>query len=304
MKVAFLYPGQGVQQFGMGKKLYEEIDECKEIIDLADEQLDFDLKHMLFEEDELLNKTEYTQVCILVVSLCMWKALEIAGIEADITAGQSLGEYCALVNSGVLTIEEAVRIVRVRGKLMEHAVPAGVGTMSAIIGADNKEVEQICEQVSSESGKLVSVANYNCPGQCVISGVKGAVEKAEAVIKEKGIGKVVKLKVSGPFHTELYKEAGAQLHKELEKYTLRQPVIPYIANQNAEIITDSALIADLLEKQIYSPVLWEESMRKLIDMDVDLFVEVGPGKTLRGFLKKFNCSGELKSAEELMEEWL
>lgn len=289
-KTAFLFPGQGAQYVGMAKDFYDKYDECRAIIDEAADLLDFDLKHILFDENELINKTEYTQAAMLAAECCILKAVELKGIKADIAAGLSLGEYAALVACGSLTFADAIKLVRKRGIYMENEVPAGQGTMAAVIALDAAVIEEICEKVTKETGKTVSPANYNCPGQIVVSGAKEAVEAAEPLFKEAGAKLVSMLNVSGPFHSPMLKGAGDKLATELSGVDFKKPEIPYINNVAAEVVTDNADIKETLECQVYSPVRWQQTVEKMIADGVDTFYEIGPGKTLAGFMKRIDRS--------------
>ncbi|MGN0379815.1 MAG: ACP S-malonyltransferase [Butyrivibrio sp.] len=289
-KTAFLFPGQGAQYVGMAKDFYDKYDECRAVIDEAAGLLDFDLKHILFDENELINKTEYTQAAMLAAECCILKAVELKGIKADITAGLSLGEYAALVACGSLTFADAIKLVRKRGIYMENEVPAGQGTMAAVIALDAAVIEEICEKVTKETGKTVSPANYNCPGQIVVSGAKEAVEAAEPLFKEAGAKLVSMLNVSGPFHSPMLKGAGDKLATELSGVDFKKPEIPYINNVAAEVVTDNADIKETLECQVYSPVRWQQTVEKMIADGVDTFYEIGPGKTLAGFMKRIDRS--------------
>lgn len=289
-KTAFLFPGQGAQYVGMAKDFYDKYDECRAVIDEAAGLLDFDLKHILFDENELINKTEYTQAAMLAAECCILKAVELKGIKADITAGLSLGEYAALVACGSLTFADAIKLVRKRGIYMENEVPAGQGTMAAVIALDAAVIEEICEKATKETGKTVSPANYNCPGQIVVSGAKEAVEAAEPLFKEAGAKLVSMLNVSGPFHSPMLKGAGDKLATELSGVDFKKPEIPYINNVAAEVVTDNADIKETLECQVYSPVRWQQTVEKMIADGVDTFYEIGPGKTLAGFMKRIDRS--------------
>lgn len=289
-KIAFIFPGQGAQYVGMAKDFYDKYEECKAIIDEADECMDFDLKAIMFEENDLINKTEYTQAAILAAECCILKAVETKGIKADITAGLSLGEYAALVASKVMSFKDAMKLVRKRGIYMENEVPAGKGTMAAVIGLDSAIIDEICARITSESGKVVAAANYNCPGQIVISGYTESVEAAVEPLKEAGAKMVSMLNVSGPFHSEMLKGAGDKLAAELENVEIATPEIPYLNNVAAEIVTTSDSIKDTLAKQVYSPVRWEQCINKMIEEGVDLFYSIGPGPSLTGFMKRIDRS--------------
>ncbi len=289
-KTAFIFPGQGAQYVGMAKDFYDKYQECRRVIDEADELMDFDLKSIMFEENELINKTEYTQAAMLAAECCILKAVELKGIKADITAGLSLGEYAALVASGALDFGDAMKLVRKRGIYMENEVPAGKGAMAAVIALDADIIDDICASITEESKKVVTAANYNCPGQIVISGYKESVEAAEPKLKEAGAKLVTMLNVSGPFHSPMLKGAGDKLEEELKNVSFRDPEIPYINNVAAEVVTDSGLISDSLRRQVYSPVRWQQTMEKMLADGVDVFYEIGPGKTLAGFMKRIDRS--------------
>ena len=281
--IAFVFPGQGAQVVGMGKDFYENSELSRDIFDEAAKLLDFDVKKVCFEENEAINITEYTQAAMLTTSVAMLEVLKEKGLKPDVCAGLSLGEYCALVASGVMEFEDAVKAVRQRGILMQEAVPTGLGAMSAIIGLDGGVIADICDKIEG-----VSVANYNCPGQIVITGVKEAVEKANEELKEAGARRCVMLNVSGPFHSAMLKTAGEELYKVLENVELKDFEIPYVTNVTAEYVTNDNKneIKEMLKDQVSSSVLWIQSVEKMIEQGVDTFVEIGPGKTLTGFIKK------------------
>ena len=280
-----MFPGQGSQYIGMGKEFYEQIPICKEVYDLASEVTGLDIPALCFEENEKINITEYTQICMLATEAAIYMALEQNGYQPDVTAGLSLGEYGALIASGVMTAEEAFELVRKRGIFMQEAVPAG-GAMAAVLGLDAAAIEQICRDTAEQTGSEVSIANYNCPGQIVITGPKPAVEEASVKLKEAGARRVLSLAVSGPFHSSLLQNAGKELEKELSKVELSGLKIPYVTNVTAQYVTDISETKNLLARQISSSVLWQQSVEKMIQEGVDTFVEIGPGKTLAGFMKK------------------
>ena len=286
-KTAFIFPGQGSQYVGMGKEFYENLPICREVYDLASEVTGLDLPKLCFMENEQIHQTEYTQICMLATEVAIYMALEQNGYQPDVTAGLSLGEYGALVASGVMTAEEAFEVVRKRGIYMQQAVPTG-GAMAAVLGLEGGKIEQICEQTEEQMKLAVSVANYNCPGQIVISGKAEAVQTAGEACKEAGAKRVVPLKVSGPFHSKLLTDAGKQLREALDKAEIRENFVPYIANVTADYVTEQSQVKPLLECQIYSPVRWQQTIERMLADGVDEFVELGPGKTLSGFIKKIN----------------
>lgn len=287
-KIAFIFPGQGAQYVGMAKDFYDAFSECRQIVDYAADLLDFNLRGIMFDENELINKTEYTQAAMLVAEVCVLEGVRRTGIEADVTAGLSLGEYSALVACGAMNYGDAVRVVRKRGIYMENAVPAGKGGMSAIIGLEAEKVEELCADVSRKTGLCVVPANYNCPGQIVISGNKEAVDYAGERFKEAGAKLVAPLNVSGPFHSLLLAPAGQKLAAELENISFRDPIRPYVANVNAEVVESGDRIAEYLARQVSSSVRWEQSVRAMLGLGVTEFVEIGPGKTLSGFMKRID----------------
>ena len=237
------------------------------------------------EENEKLNETQYTQIAILACEAAILGAVREAGLAADVSAGLSLGEYGALITSGVLDMETAFRVVRQRGVFMQEAVPTG-GAMAAVIGMDGEQIRKICQETEGR----VSVANYNCPGQVVITGEDTAVERAGMALKEAGARRVLPLKVSGPFHSPMLEGAGKKLAEVLKTVTVQAPVTPYVTNVTAEYVTEEEAIKELLAKQVASSVLWQQSVERMIADGVDTFVEIGPGKTLTGFLRKIDCS--------------
>lgn len=284
MKTAFIFSGQGSQYAGMGKELYDNFECVKAVFDKADSVLDFKVTDMCFGEDERLNETEYTQPALLTMSYAVYKLMSEKGLKADYVAGLSLGEYSAHAVSGTMSFEEAVKLVRKRGKFMTEAVPKGEGAMCAVLSLEAEKIQEACDEVSG-IGRCM-IANYNAPGQIVIAGDKEAVEKAAELVKEKGAKRAVMLNVSGPFHTSLLKPAADKLNEELNKIELSNMTIPVITNLTAEIVEDKSQVVDILTKQVMNPVKWEQSVKKMIELGVDTFVEMGPGKTLSSFVKK------------------
>lgn len=282
-KIAFIFPGQGSQYIGMGKDFYEKEPVSKAVFDKASEMTGLDIPALCFEENDKLNITEYTQIAMLADEIALCRALEARGIYPDVTAGLSLGEYGAITAAGIISEEDAFRIIRKRGIYMQEAVPTG-GAMSAVLGIGNDIIEKICEETEG----TVSIANYNCPGQTVITGEAAAVEKAGEALKEAGAKRVVPLKVSGPFHSSMLIPAGEKLEKVLEGIELKDFTVPYVSNLMADYVTSTKEIKFLLKMQISSPVKWQQSVEKMIAEGVDTFVEIGPGKTLSSFVKKIN----------------
>lgn len=301
-KVAFIFPGQGAQYIGMAKDFYEQKPQCKEVFEIATKELGINMMDLCFEENENLNKTEYTQAAMLTACISILRAVEETGVKADMTAGLSLGEYSALVANGTLSFEDAVKIVRKRGCFMEHEVPDGKGTMAAVLGLDANKIELICEETTKEMGNPVEPANYNCPGQIVISGEKNAVLEANKRLSEAGAKRVLELKVSGPFHSSMLKGAGDKLAEVLNEVEFKKSQMPYVTNVTAQVITsetEDSEIKKLLEKQVSSPVKWQQSIECMIKEGIDTFIEIGPGRTLSGFLKKIDRSKTVVNIEKI-----
>ncbi len=284
-KTAFIFPGQGAQAAGMGKDFYEAYPKAAEIYDMASDLLKLDMKALCFEENDKLDLTEYTQAALVTTCLAMEKVLEEAGVKPDITAGLSLGEYCAIHAAGGMSAADAIRTVRERGILMQDTVPAGEGGMAAVLGMEAAAIEEGLRGIEG-----VWIANYNCPGQIVITGRKAAVEKASQVLKEKGARRVLPLNVSGPFHSPMLEPAGEKLLETLNQVEFTPLQIPYVTNVTAEPVTDIRLTKELLKQQVSSSVRWQQSMEYMLANGVDTFVEIGPGKTLTGFLRKIDRS--------------
>lgn len=293
-KIAFIYPGQGAQVCGMGQDFYEQTEIGKQVFDLATEILGFSVPELCFTKNDRLDITEYTQAAMVTTSIAMTKVLEEKGVKPDVAAGLSLGEYCALYAAGAMTEKDAIATVRQRGILMQEAVPVGQGAMAAILAMDAAAIEEVISEIDG-----VQIANYNCPGQIVISGKKEAVEIACEKLKEAGAKRAIMLNVSGPFHSRMLTGAGEKLGEVLEQVEIHQLSIPYVANVTAEYVTDAACVKPLLMKQVSSSVRWEQSVRAMLADGVDTFIEIGPGKTLAGFMKKIDRTVKVLNIEKL-----
>lgn len=280
-KIAFVFPGQGAQYTGMGKDFYENYDRAKEVFAIANKVSGLSMEELIFQENENLHITKYTQVAMLTVEIAILKVLQEKGFRSEVNAGLSLGEYGALVASGVLSVHDALELVVKRGAFMQEAVPTG-GAMTAVMGLSDDVIEKVC----SETEGIVSVANYNCPGQTVITGEAEAINKAAEKLKEAGAKRCIPLKVSGPFHSKMLENAGKKLAEELEKVKAEEIETPYITNVTADYVTDKEQVKDLLERQISSSVRWQQSVERMVKDGVDTFIEIGPKKTLTGFLRK------------------
>lgn len=282
-KIAFLFVGQGAQVVGMGKEIYETYEMAREYFDHACELVDFDMRKLCFEGSlEQLSQTEYTQACLLVCEMMTLKVLEQHDIVPNVCAGLSLGEYSALVAAGALDAYDAIKLVRIRGQIMSEALPVGISSMVAILGIESDVLSTLCNQATHLG--VVEIANYNCPGQLVIGGTIAAVEKVLELATQHGARKIVPLKVSAAFHTSLLKGSGTKLRKELDKVDFKELKIPVVFNKTAAY--QNAPLEDLLESQVFSPVKFEASIRLMLEEGVDTFIEIGPGKTLSGFVKK------------------
>lgn len=283
-KIAFIFPGQGAQYFGMGRDFYEQFDVSRNVYEEAGRLTGLDIKSLCFEENSQLSLTEYTQIAMMVTSHAILQAVREQGLEASIHAGLSLGEYNALLASSVISFEAACRLVRKRGVYMQQAVPLGIGTMAAVLGLSEKATEQELAKIDG----VVQIANYNCPGQVVISGEVKAVERAKEKLLLAGAKRVISLNVSGPFHSKLLKGAGDKLAEELEPIVVSSIKVPYVSNVTANLVTDEKEVKDLLKQQVYSSVRWKQSVERMIQWGAEVFIEIGPGKTLTGFMKKIN----------------
>lgn len=283
-KTAVIFPGQGAQYVGMAKDFYDSFEDSKKVFDEADDVLDIELKKICFEENDDINKTEYTQPAMVAAEVAIYEHLKNAGLKADVFAGLSLGEYSALVAAGAMTLADGIKTVRRRGILMQNEVPLGMGGMAAVIAMDADKIAEICENTPGK----VQIANYNCPGQIVISGEAEAVKAASAALAETGAKRVIPLNVSGPFHSQMLVPAGEKLYDFLQGVDVAEGFAPYYCNADAEEITDAAKVKELLKRQVYSSVRWQQTIENMIADGVDTFIEVGPGKTLTGFMKKIN----------------
>lgn len=286
-KIVIIFPGQGAQKTGMGKDFYEQSQRAAEIYVTASkrlkEEMEIDIRTLCFDENDKLDQTAYTQAALVTTCLAMARTLEEKGVRADVTAGLSLGEYCAIAVAGGMSDLDAVWAVRKRGVLMEEAVPTGVGAMAAVLGLSAEQIEKVTEEI-----KGVTVANYNCPGQVVITGETDSVDAAKEKLLECGAKRVLPLNVSGPFHSPMLKEAGEKLSEVLDQIHFHELELPYVTNVTAEPITDICKTKELLKEQVAASVRWQQSMERMIEDGVDTFIEIGPGKTLAGFLKKIN----------------
>lgn len=282
-QTAFIFPGQGAQEPGMGKDFYENSASAREVFDQAESLLGLNMKKLCFEENEELNITEYTQIALLTACMAMERVVREQGVTPQVTAGLSLGEHCAIVSAGGMELSDAMRLVRKRGILMQEAVPAGEGSMAAVLGMDGPSIEKVLE---GRDG--VWIANYNCPGQIVITGYKAPVEEASKALQGAGAKRVLPLKVSGPFHSPLMDPAGEGLKEVFDQMELSSLKLPYVTNVTAEYVSDIAQTKDLLIRQVSSSVRWQQSVEAMIAAGVDTFVEIGPGRTLTGFLRKID----------------
>lgn len=297
-KIAYVFPGQGSQSVGMGKAMVDHYEEARAIFEQADDALGYALSKLCFEgPEEELRLTYHTQPAIMTTSMAMYEVFKKRAPKADYVAGHSLGEYSALVAAEAISFQDGVTTVRKRGEFMDEAVPAGQGAMAAVMGGDRDLIGSICEQITLD-GDSVQMANINSPGQIVISGTKEGVEKASAQLKEQKIRRVIPLVVSGPFHSDLMKPAASKLAHVLEGITINNAKIPVVTNVDSR----PAMLADDIEtaliEQVFSPVLWEDSVRWMIEQGVQTFVEIGPGQVLSGLIKKINRDVTIHSVSD------
>lgn len=287
-KIAFVFPGQGAQAVGMGKDVYDALPQSRAVFEKGNEVLGFPLSQLVFEgPDSELKQTVNTQPALVTTSVAYLEALSGKGLRPDYVAGHSLGEYSALVAANVLSFEDAVKLVRLRGRFMEEAVPGGQGAMAAVLGAEREALAELCRSISAE-GSTVELANVNCPGQIVVSGSQAGVDAVVQRVKEAGGKRAIPLEVSGPFHSSMMKEAAERLAAELKSITFNAPSVPVIVNVTASPVTDPEEIRELLVRQVFSPVLWQDSVEWLIAAGVDTFVEIGSGSVLAGLIRKID----------------
>ena len=291
MKIGFLFPGQGSQVVGMGKDLYEKYEEIRNVYEKVKEITGIDVAKISFEDEEnILNQTKYTQICILTMSLAILRLLEKENIKPEISSGLSLGEYSALICSKAINFEDGVKLVKNRGEYMQELAPEGDWSMAAVLGMDENQINEVCNKIEKGFARPV---NYNCPGQIVISGDKQGIEEVEIIAKKLGAKKVRILNTSGPFHTEKLIKASNALKKDLEKLKINKFETKVVKNLDGKFYDENENITNILSNHITSPVKFEKCLKTMLDNEIDTFIEIGPGKTLSGFVKRMPTEHEI-----------